>query len=97
MRILLTTLILAPLAACQIAQSDATAMGPAPGTCDNAALDRFTGRPASTELGARMLKASGARVIRWVPKGGVITMEFRADRVTVMLDSNNKVERASCG
>jgi hypothetical protein len=97
MRTLLTTLILAPLAACQIAQSDATAMGPAPGTCNSPALDQFTGQPASTELGARMLKASGARVIRWVPKGSMITMEFRADRVTVLLDGNNKVERASCG
>jgi hypothetical protein len=24
-------------------------------------------------------------------------MEYRADRVTVMLDGDNKVERASCG
>lgn len=97
MRPLIASLALLPLAACQIAQSDATATSPAPGTCNSAALDQFTGQSASAELGAQMLKASGARAIRWVPKGSVITMEFRADRVTVMLDGDNKVERANCG
>ena len=44
-----------------------------------------------------MLRESGARIIRWVPKGSVVTMEFSPERVTVLLDGNNKVERASCG
>jgi len=44
-----------------------------------------------------MLAASGARVIRWVPKGGVVTMDYRADRITAYLDGSNQVERASCG
>jgi Peptidase inhibitor I78 family len=90
-------LALIPLAACTIAQSDATAPGPPPGTCHNAPLGQFTGQPASPELGARILRASGARTIRWVPKGGVITMEFSPERVTVQLDGSNRVERASCG
>ena len=97
MRLLITSLALLPLAACQIAQSDATATGPAPGTCNGAGLGQFTGQPASEELGARILKASGARTIRWVAKGSMVTMEYSAERVTVMLDGDNKVERASCG
>ena len=97
MRLLIANLALFPLAACQIAQSDATAPGPVPGTCRPAALGQFTGQPASGELGARILAASGARTIRWVPKDSVITMEFSAERVTVLLDGSNRVERASCG
>ena len=97
MRLWTATLALLPLAACQVAQSDATAPGPTPGTCRPAALDQFTGQPASEELGIRILAASGARTIRWVPKGSVVTMEFSAERVTVLLYGDNKVERASCG
>jgi hypothetical protein len=44
-----------------------------------------------------MLRESGARTIRWVPKGGIITMEFSPDRLTVMLDGSNRVEAARCG
>jgi hypothetical protein len=97
MRFVLATFALMPLAACTIAQSDATAIGPAPGTCHAEALAQFAGQPASQPLGTRMLTASGARVIRWVPKGGVVTMDFRADRITAYLDGSNRIERASCG
>jgi hypothetical protein len=65
--------------------------------CRNEALMQFARQPASQELGARMLAASGAKVLRWVPVGGAVTMDFRADRITVQLDASNRVERASCG
>ena len=93
------TLAFLPLAACTIATSDATADNrpPVPAECRNQALAQFIGQPASEELGARMLRASGARTIRWVPKGGVVTMEFNPARITVQLDGANRVERASCG
>ena len=97
MRLSIANLALLPLAACQIAQSDGTAPGPMRGTCRPAALAQFTGQPASEELGTRILTASGARTIRWVAKGSVVTMEFSAERVTVLLDGSNQVERASCG
>jgi hypothetical protein len=97
MRFIVAALALIPLSACTIAQSDATTIGPAPGTCHSETLAQFAGQPASQALGARMLTASGARVIRWVPKGGVVTMDFRADRITAYLDGANRIERASCG
>jgi hypothetical protein len=97
MRIFVLTVLLAPLAACAIAQSDATATNSTGGTCRPQPLAQFVGQPSSQELGARILAASGARVIRWVPKGGVVTMEYREDRVTVQLDGSNRVERANCG
>ena len=92
-------LALVPLAACTIATSDGTADGPPPlpATCQNEALAQFTGQTASEELGRQMLRASGARILRWVPKGGVVTMDFSPERITVQLDGANRVERASCG
>ncbi len=95
----LIALVGLPLAACTVATSDATSdsVPAASGTCRNEMLTQFTGKPASQELGARMLRASGARIVRWVPKGGVVTMDFSPERITVLLDGTNRVERASCG
>jgi hypothetical protein len=95
----LVTLALLPLAACTIATSDATADNPPPtaGVCHREALGQFIGQPASDDLGERMLRASGAKIIRWVPKGGVVTMDFSPHRLTVQLDGSNRVESANCG
>jgi hypothetical protein len=97
MRIAIAASAILALAACTVAQSDATADAPPPGTCRNETLAQFTGQAASQNLGARMLAASGAQAIRWVAHGMMVTMEFRADRITVYLDASNRVERASCG
>ena len=96
---LLAMLSLLPLAACTIATSDQTGDGlpPVPANCSNDTLAQFVGQPASQELGERMLRASGARTIRWVPKGGAVTMDFNPTRLTVQLDDSNRVETASCG
>ena len=99
MRHLFATLALFPVAACTIATSDQTASAgiePA-GTCRNDNLAQFVGQSASEDLGARLLAASGARTIRWVPKGGVVTMDFNPSRLTVQLDGSNRVESANCG
>lgn len=97
MRILLATLAMLPLTACMIAQSDATAPGEPAGTCRSESLAQFIGQPASQDLGERMLRTSGARILRWVPKGGVVTMDFSPSRLTVQLDGSNRVETANCG
>lgn len=65
--------------------------------CRNDALPGFIGRTATSELGAEMLKASGARTLRWVAPGMAVTMDYRADRLTVSYDVENKVITASCG
>ncbi|QNN65957.1 peptidase inhibitor I78 [Sphingomonas rhizophila] len=67
------------------------------GSCSNDALGAFVGQKATQDLGTQMLAASGARTLRWVPHGAMVTMEYRADRLTVRLDPANKVLSASCG
>lgn len=95
----ITLMSLLPLAACTVATSNQTgdALPPVPANCSNESLAQFVGQPASQDLGARMLSASGARTIRWVPKGGVVTMDFSPTRLTVQLDGSNRVESANCG
>jgi hypothetical protein len=93
------------LAACSTAQAPAPAPpadsppvhGTTPGhTCDHANIQQFVGQTRSDELEQRMLQVSGAATVRWVPQGTAVTMEFRSDRLTVFLDSNDRVERISC-
>ena len=96
MRLLTLTIAVLPLAACTIAQSEPIG-GLPEGPCRNEPLGQFSGQVASQQLGAQMMAASGARTIRWVPRGGVVTMDFSPARLTVQLDEANRVETARCG
>ena len=92
-------ILLAPfaLAACAtVGAPPPPAPGPG-GICRGDNLGQFRGRPATQELGAEVLRVSGARILRWVPHGRVITMEFSEERVTVWLTADNRVDRATCG
>ena len=84
------------LAACSTTSSEGPASLTA-GSCHDDALSTFVGQEASPEIGGTLMRQSGARVLRWVPKDSMITMEFSADRLTVHLDANNKIEKLSCG
>lgn len=64
--------------------------------CRVTGLEQFHGRPASPELAFDIIRASGARDIRWVQPGQAVTLEHRADRVTVRLDSQNRVQSIAC-
>lgn len=88
--------VLAPLlaAACSTVPGDGPALGR---SCSNEGLSAFAGQDATADIGAEIMSKSGAHVLRWVPNGSVVTMEFSADRVTINLDANNKIERVSCG
>lgn len=65
--------------------------------CVNDELAAFVGRTVSAELGAELLKTSGAKTLRWGPPDSAMTMDFRPDRLTVSYDRDNKVTSASCG
>jgi hypothetical protein len=93
---------LIPLAVMTVAACASQAQSPvaAPsggGLCAGDGLGRFVGQNATAQLGADILRQSGASTLRWVPDGTMVTMEFRGERVTVHLDRSNRVERAVCG
>lgn len=86
-----------PVAACVPASQPAPVTPPAEAACSNDPLPAFVGRKASEAVGAEMLAASGARALRWVPPRTAVTMDFRADRLTVSYDDDMLITRASCG
>ncbi|MDP8993876.1 MAG: I78 family peptidase inhibitor, partial [Pseudomonadota bacterium] len=51
--------------------------------CDAARVADLVGRPATAELGAEALRRSGARSLRWIRPGDVVTMEYRPDRLNI--------------
>lgn len=67
------------------------------GECRNEGLERFVGQTATADLGAEMLKASGATSLRWGAPGMAMTMDFRADRLTVSYDEKMAITSARCG
>ncbi|WP_420143783.1 I78 family peptidase inhibitor [Sphingobium sp.] len=89
----------APLAAC--AGSGEAGPGTPPamaeGPCSNDGLAPFTGQKASAETGAALLKASGAKSLRWGGPGMAMTMDFRPDRLTVSYDEAMVITAARCG
>ena len=57
----------------------------------------LVGRPATQQLGADALRRSGARALRWIRPGDVVTMDYREDRLNVRLDARNYVATFTCG
>lgn len=78
-------------------QSPATPPAAAQGPCRNEGLDTFVGQKASAETGAALLKASGAKALRWGGPGMAMTMDYRADRLTVSYDEAMTITSARCG
>ena len=86
------------LAPCASAPAGPIIHGETPGhTCNAAGTDGFIGQPGSSETGAAILRATRAAVLRWAPPGYMLTMDFRADRVTVRLGPDYKVTDIKCG
>jgi hypothetical protein len=70
---------------------------PAADSCRREPGQRFVGQRATAELGAEMLRATGAREIRWVPPDTAVTMDYKFGRLTVGYDPSMIVTSVSCG
>ena len=69
----------------------------AEGACSTEALRDLIGRTATAELGAEALRRSGARTIRWIQPGQMITMDYSPARLNIRLDEKNAVLSFDCG
>ena len=70
---------------------------PPAGECDASGVQDMIGRTASAETGTLLLQRTGAATLRWVPPRTAVTMDFRADRLTVSYDDDMVIDRISCG
>lgn len=67
------------------------------GVCDGQAAQAMLGQMASAEIGQRLLAATGAAQLRWAPPRSAMTMDYRADRLTVEYDDAMNITRIACG
>ena len=74
-----------------------TEPGSGEGACKAEPGQRFVGQKATAETGNALLRETGAKQLRWGPPRSAMTMDFRADRLTVSYDDNYTIERVSCG
>lgn len=70
---------------------------PAPMACNAEAAQAHVGKTALPEVGAAILKDSGARLLRWGPPRGAWTMDYRQDRVNVRYDEGMVIIGITCG
>ena len=88
------------LGACSTAPAPAQTPvhGETPGhTCTADGTDQFIGQTQSDSVGGQIKQVSHAAVLRWAPPGVMLTMDYRADRVTVWLDGGNTITKIRCG
>ena len=88
------------LGACSTAPAPAETPvhGETPGhSCRQDGTDQFVGQTRSDAVGAQIKQVSHAAVLRWATPGIMLTMDFRADRVTVWLDAADKITKIRCG
>ena len=67
------------------------------GSCDAAKAQSFVGEPENAAIAERARKESGARTVRWLRPGQIVTMEYRDDRLNLELDSQGKIIAIRCG
>lgn len=65
--------------------------------CDAAPAQAFVGQIATASLAADAQQRSGARTVRWLRPGQMVTMEFLADRLNIEVDAENRVIAIRCG
>lgn len=73
------------------------AAAPNDAQCDADAAGGLIGREASQELAVEALRLTGARTVRWLPPGAIVTMDYRFDRLNISLDDRNAVTGFTCG
>jgi hypothetical protein len=67
------------------------------GSCDASKVQGLIGKARSKKLGADALRLSGARILRWIEPGTMVTMDFRQDRLNLHLDPRRRVTKVHCG
>jgi hypothetical protein len=88
------------LAACAQQPTAPFASPPPPpaGTACNAAPAQYAvGRPQTAPLVEEIRQRSGAHIARVLRPNQVVTMEFSAERVNVVVDAENRITAVRCG
>lgn len=81
------------LAACTTAPSTP----PTSTGCNADAIHAFVGQVATPDVVEAARKAAGAELVRALKPNQPATMDYRAERINILLDDDNTIVRATCG
>lgn len=84
-------LVFAALAGCASVPAQGT------GKCDAKRVQMLVGVLGTAGIGKVAMKRSGAKTIRWIQPGTMVTMDYRMDRLNIRLDARNFVTGLDCG
>lgn len=70
---------------------------PAAGACNAAAARALVGRPATDALVAEAQRLTGARRVRAIRPGMMVTMDYSPDRLNIHIGPDDRIERFACG
>lgn len=97
MRNLLVAVALLAVAGCETVNDDIPADDDPRYACTIANLGSLVGQQATQRLGTEALRLSNSRTIRWIRPGDAVTMDYRLDRLNIVLDASNAVTSFNCG
>jgi hypothetical protein len=66
-------------------------------TCDAAKAQAFVGRKADEGTVQAAVAASGAKTVRVLRPGVMVTLDYRGDRLNLQLDGKGLIASARCG
>jgi len=69
----------------------------APAMCDAQPIQNMVGQPFSDSVSEAARQGSGSRSVRVLRAGEVMTMEYNASRLNIILDKSNAIEALRCG
>lgn len=69
----------------------------APSACNAQSAGFARGEVYTDELAQRARKSSGAKTVRALRPGQVVTMEYREDRLNLEVDESGRVKDVRCG
>ena len=70
---------------------------PSASACNADAIRPYVGQVATPAVVESARKASGAQLVRALKPNDAATMDYRVERMNIMLDDANKIVRATCG
>jgi len=93
-RIAATALLALPLMACATLTSKEDRLGV---QCNADRVQPLVGREATPDLVTRAQARAGARSVRVIKPGDLVTQDFRSDRLNLDVDAGNIITAARCG
>lgn len=67
------------------------------GYCDSSVLQRYVGEAYSESTAQNAQSRAGARSLRVLQPGQVMTMEYNPTRLTIVVDDGGRIGSARCG